>query len=446
MSAREGSLEAPTRHPLDWKNPEFYDEAKLFAEMERVFDICHGCRRCVSLCGSFPKLFDLVDEGPTGEVDGVPKEKYWGVVDQCYLCDVCYMTKCPYVPPHPWNLDFPHLMLRAKAVKFASGKVALKDKLLASTDALGTLATIPIVTQVTNALNRSGAARGVMESALGVDRTAWVPSYASTKFRSSVAPSPGHAVKDGSRTPGKVAIFSTCYINYNEPGIGHDLAKILDHNAIPYVIAEKEACCGMPKLELGDLQAVAASKEKNIPALAKLAREGYAIVTPIPSCTLMFKQELPLMFPGDPDVKAVQEAMFDPFEYLVARQKDGLLRTDFKVALGKVSYHVPCHSRVQNVGQKTREALEMVPGTAVNTVERCSGHSGTWGCKKEFHQMAMKIGRPVFRQMAEPQPDFISSDCQLGGRHIEQGMGDSKGKAQLKHPITLLRMAYGLPD
>ncbi len=446
MSTREGSLEAPTRHPLDWKNPEFYDSGKLFEEMERVFDICHGCRRCVSLCGSFPTLFDLVDESPTMEVDGVAKEAYWKVVDQCYLCDVCYMTKCPYVPPHPWNLDFPHLMLRAKAVKFASGKVPFKDKVLASTDGLGTLATIPIVTQVTNALNRSSAARSVMESTLGVDKTAWVPSYATTKFRSSVAPSAAHVVKDGERTPGKVAIFSTCYINYNEPGIGHDLTKILDHNAIPYVIAEKEACCGMPKLELGDLQAVAASKEKNIPALAKLAREGYAIVTPIPSCTLMFKQELPLMFPDDPDVKAVQEAMFDPFEYLVARQKDGLLKTDFKAPLGKVSYHIPCHSRVQNVGQKTREALELVPGTTVNTVERCSGHSGTWGCKKEFHQMAMKIGKPVFRQMAEPQPDYISSDCQLGGRHIEQGMGESKGKAELRHPITLLRMAYGLPE
>ncbi|MGE0357340.1 MAG: (Fe-S)-binding protein [Burkholderiales bacterium] len=446
MSVREGSLEAPTRHPLDWKNPEFYDEAKLHAEMERVFDICHTCRRCVSLCGSFPALFDMIDEGPTGELDGVPKERYVEVADQCYLCDVCYMTKCPYVPPHPWNLDFPHLMLRAKAVKFATGKVALRDKLLAATDALGKLATIPVVVQVANAVNSTALARGAMESALGVDRNAWIPSYAPRRFRPNAAPSAAHAVKDGSRAPGKVAIFSTCYINYNEPGIGHDLVKILAHNEIPYVIVEKEACCGMPKLELGDLQAVAASKERNIPPLAKLAREGYAIVTPIPSCTLMFKQELPLMFPEDAAVKAVQEAMFDPFEYLVARRRDGLLKTGFPVPLGKVSYHIPCHSRVQNVGQKTREALEMVPGTTVTTVERCSGHSGTWGCKKEFHAMAMKIGRPVFRAMAEPQPDWISSDCQLGGRHIEQGMGETLGKAQLKHPLTLLRMAYGLPD
>jgi Fe-S oxidoreductase len=446
MSVREGSLEAPTRHPVEWKTPEFYDEAKLFAEMERVFDICHGCRRCVSLCGSFPRLFDLVDEGASGEVDAVPKEKYWEVVDQCYLCDVCYMTKCPYVPPHPWNVDFPHVMLRAKAVRFRQGKVAFRDKLLASTDALGKLATIPVVVHVANAVNKSAAVRGLTESVLGVDRNAWVPAYSSPTFRASAAASKPHDVRDGAKTPGKVAIFSTCYINYNEPGIGHDLTRILEHNEIPYVIVEKEACCGMPKLELGDLQAVAASKERNIPLLAKLAREGYAIMTPIPSCTLMFKQELPLLFPEDGDVAAVKKAMFDPFEYLVARQKDGLLKTDFKKALGKVSYHIPCHARVQNIGQKTREALQLVPGTEVNTVERCSGHSGTWGCKKEFHPMALKIGRPVFRAMAEPAPDYISSDCQLGGRHIEQGMGESKGKAELKHPITLLRMAYGLPD
>jgi len=300
--------------------------------------------------------------------------------------------------------------------------------------------------QMTNAINATSVARGLMESTLGVDKTAWIPSYAPRTFRPNAAQSAAFPVRDTSRTPGKVAIYSTCYINYNEPGIGHDLTKILAHNEIPYVIVEKEACCGMPKLELGDLQAVAANKEKNIPVLASLAREGYAIVTPIPSCTLMFKQELPLMFPEDADVLAVKKAMFDPFEYLVLRQKDGLLKTDFKTPLGKVSYHIPCHSRVQNVGQKTREALEMVPGTTVTTVERCSGHSGTWGCKKEFHQMAMKIGKPVFRQMAETQPDWISSDCQLGGRHIEQGMGETKGKAQLKHPITLLRMAYGLPE
>ncbi|GIK85244.1 MAG: ferredoxin [Betaproteobacteria bacterium] len=445
MTTREGSLEAPTRHPLDWRNPAFYDEEALHKEMERVFDICHGCRRCISLCQSFPTLFDLVDEGKTGEMDGVEKKDYVKVVDQCYLCDVCYMTKCPYVPPHPWNLDFPHLMLRAKAVKFRKEGAIFRDRLLTSTDRLGRLATIPVVVQTVNWANRTPATRSVMEKVLGVAKEAALPPYAPTPFRKGIAPSMGWPVRDGERTPGKVAIFATCYVNYNEPGIGRDLTRILEHNEIPYVIAEQEACCGMPKLELGDLETVEKLKEANVAQLAPLARAGYAILTPVPSCTLMFKQELPLIFPGDADVKAVAEAMFDPFEYLVLRDKDGLLRRDFKRPLGKVSYHIPCHSRVQNVGQKTREVLEWVPQTEVNTVERCAGHDGTYGVKREFYAQSMKIGKPVFRRMAETEPDFVSSDCPIAGRRITQGIEqDATMRGRKEHPLTLVRMAYGL--
>ena len=317
---REGNLEAPTRHPIDWKNPDFYNEEKTFVELERIFDICHGCRRCVSLCGAFPTLFDLVDESSTQEVDGVDKKDYWKVVDQCYLCDLCYMTKCPYVPPHEWNVDFPHTMLRAKAIKFKSGGVTFGEKFLSSTDVHGQFAGIPIVVQVANAVNQTKPARAAMESLLHVDRNAWMPQLATRRFRSGAPKSTDFVAKDGMKTPGKVAIFSTCYINYNEPGIGHDLLKVLDHNEVPYVLVNKEKCCGMPKLELGDLDSVHKSKEANIPVLVKYAREGYAILTAVPSCTLMFKQELPLMYPDDADVQAVKEAMWDPFEYLAAAQ------------------------------------------------------------------------------------------------------------------------------
>ncbi len=442
MTMREGSLEAPTRHPLAWQQPDFYDAQKVTAEVERVFEICHGCRRCVNLCTAFPHLFDLIDEGTTGELDGVDKSRLGEVVDRCYLCDTCYMTKCPYVPPHPWNVDFPHVMLRAKAAKYKRGEVSVRDKLLSSTDALGKLASIPVVVQFVNAANKNTVARKAMEKVLGVHQDRVLPEYASAKFRSHAAPDASFPAREGKTTPGKVAIFATCYVNYNEPGIGHDLLKVLAHNEIPAVIVDKEACCGMPKLELGDLEAVARLKEVNVPRLAKLAREGYAILTAIPSCTLMFKQELPLMFPEDADVQAVQAAMFDPFEYFVMRNKDGLLKTDFKHALGKVSYHIPCHSRVQNVGQKTREMLSLVPGTEFNTVERCSGHDGTWGVKTEFFAQSMKIGRPVFRQMAATDPDYVSSDCPIAGRHIQQGIGESR--AQKEHPLALLRIAYGL--
>jgi len=441
MSPREGNLDAPTRHPLDWKNPDFYDEGKLNHELERIFDICHGCRRCVSLCTAFPTLFDLVDESSTMEVDGVAKADYWKVIDECYLCDLCYMTKCPYVPPHPWNLDFPHTMLRAKALKFKRGGATFRDKLLSSTDAMGKLASIPVVVQVVNASLKNKPIRKLVESVLRIHPDRVLPEYDSAKFRSTAKPRNDFAVKPGGKTPGKVAIYATCYVNYNEPGIGHDLLKLLAHNEIPTVLVEKEACCGMPKLELGDLDTVEKLKEKNIPPLAKLARDGYAILTAVPSCTLMYKQELPLMFPHDADVQAVKDAMWDPFEYLMARNADGLLKTDFKAPLGKVAYHVPCHQRVQNIGNKTRDALQLA-GAEVTMVERCSGHDGTWGVKSEYFDNSMKIGKPVFRQMAEPRANYVSSDCAIATRHILQGMGDST--AQKEHPITLLRIAYGL--
>jgi glycerol-3-phosphate dehydrogenase subunit C len=443
---REGNLQAPTRHPVDWRNPEFYDERALETEMERIFEICHGCRRCVSLCHAFPTLFDLVDNSPTMEMDGVAKSDFAKVVEQCYLCDLCYMTKCPYVPPHPWNVDFPHVMLRAKAVGFRKHGARLRDRVLSGTDRMGRLAAIPVVAQMVNKVNASPVARKVMEATLGVASEPRLPPYAPVPFRKSVDASVAWPVRGGARTPGKVAIFSTCYVNYNEPGIGHDLVRILAHNEIPYRIVEKEACCGMPKLELGDIESVERLKNVNIAQLAPLARQGYAIMTPVPSCTLMFKAELPLLFPDDEDVAAVAAAMFDPFEYLLLRDRDGLLNRNFTRPLGNVSYHIPCHQRVQNIGQKTREVLESIPGTTLTTIERCSGHDGTYGVKAEYYATSMKIGRPVFRQMAQGDPDFVSSDCPIAGRRILQGVDESgePHHARKEHPLTLLRIAYGL--
>jgi glycerol-3-phosphate dehydrogenase subunit C len=289
----------------------------------------------------------------------------------------------------------------------------------------------------------------VLRSALGVNPEAWMPGLAPQRFRWGKAMSgEARVVTNGERTPGKVAIFATCFVNYNEPGIGNDLLKVLEHNAIPYEIVEKERCCGMPQLELGDLPAVERAKQANVPMLARYAAEGFAILSAVPSCTLMFKQELPLMFPDDAQTQAVKEAMFDPFEYLVARHRDGLLKTDFKTALGKVSYHIPCHGRVQNIGRKTEEMLKLVGQTVdvrLNTVERCSGHAGTYGVKDATHPVAMKIGRPVFKAMARDEPDFIGSDCPMAGHHIAQGMAQAGTPAKaLRHPLSLLCIAYGL--
>ncbi len=441
-ATREGSLEAPTRHPLDWKNPTFYDHADLFKELERVFDICHGCRRCVSLCNAFPTLFDLVDESETMEVDGVAKEDYWKVVDHCYLCDLCYMTKCPYVPPHEWNVDFPHLMLRAKAVQFKEKGASFRNRLLTSTDTVGKLAGIPVVVSVVNAANRNPGMRKLLENTLGVSADAVLPEYHSVTLRDRLRThAPRIVPRPGEKTTGKVALFATCYGNYNEPDIGEDLVAVFEHNGIPVTTVPKERCCGMPKLELGDLESVEEAKNANIPVLAKLVDEGFDIVAPVPSCVLMFKQELPLMFPDDEDVQKVKNAIYDPFEYLMLRHKEGWLKTDFKVPLGKVAYHVACHQRVQNIGMKTRDVLQLVPDTEIMPIERCSGHDGTYAVKKEFHDISMKIGRPVVNKVKQAQPDHYTSDCPMAGHQIENGLKDG---SHPEHPLTLLRKAYGI--
>lgn len=442
MASREGNLEAPTRHPLDWKSADFYNEDSLYKELERVYDICHGCRRCVSLCDSFPTLFDLVDESETFEVDGVAKEDYWKVVDQCYLCDICYVTKCPYVPPHEWNVDFPHLMLRAKAINHKKGDVKMRDKILTSTDTVGKLAGIPVVSQVVNAANKNKLMRKGLDKVLGVHPDAILPEYHTKTARKRLAGHVSeHQAEATEKTTGKVALYATCYGNSNEPHIVEDLVKVFEHNKLPVTLVEKEQCCGMPKLELGDLKAVEAAKNANIPVLAKMVDEGFDIVAPVPSCVLMYKQELPLMFPDDADVIKVQQHIFDPFEYLMLRGKEDKLNTEFKNKLGKISYHAACHLRVQKIGLKTRDLLNLIPDTEINLIERCSGHDGTYAVKSEFHEKSMKICRPVITRVQKAESDYYSSDCPMAGHQISNGMEDDSTP---DHPLTLLSIAYGL--
>ena len=442
--AREGSLDAPTRHALDWKNPRFYDQNAIDQELHRVFDICHGCRRCVSLCHAFPRLFDLVDESSTMEVDGVATSDYAKVVDQCYLCDLCYQTKCPYVPPHPWNVDFPHLMLRAKAARHKRGETSLPAKILSSTSAVGAVATIPIVVDVVNATNRSKTARRLLDKTFGVHADARLPEFDSRTARrrlkrfdgvGGIVPAPA------GRTSGKVALFVTCYCNTSHPQSVEDLAAVLRHNGVAVKLIRREACCGMPKLELGDLDSVARYKTVNVPILAEAVDDGWDITAAIPSCVLMFRQELPLMFPDDDGVQRVKRRMFDPFEYLWLRHQAGLLKRDFNNALGKIAWHAPCHQRVQNIGPKTRDVLALVPGTDVTTIERCSGHDGTYGVKSATYAIARKIAKPVEARIAAAAPDHFASDCPMAASHLAHGLGD---RPKAESPISLLRHAYGI--
>jgi len=442
-SKREGSLEAPTRHALDWTKPEFYDQDALDGELERVFDHCHGCRRCVSLCDAFPTLFDLVDESPTLEVDGVKKEDYAKVVDECFLCDLCYQTKCPYIPPHPWNIDFPHLMLRAKATQFKKGERKISHRLISNTGLTGKLGSIPVISQAMNAGNRSKTARKLMEKTLDLHRDAHLPEFhTDTLRRRNKARQPlDETAQEAGPTRGKAALFTTCYCNVNEPDIGDDLVAVFEHNGIPVRLTAKEKCCGMPKLEQGDLETVDKYKRANIPEMVRLIDGGWDIVAAIPSCVLMFKQELPLMYPDDADVQKVKQHIFDPFEYLAHRNKEGLMNLEFTQSLGKLAWHVPCHQRVQNIGPKTRQVLELVPDTEIHTIERCSGHDGTYGVRKGTYEKSRKLASAVVKRVQRLAVDYLVSDCPMAATQIAEGLDLKHGET---NPLTLLRKAYGI--
>ncbi len=460
QSPREGSLEAPTRHPIDWQDPKFFDQQDLLAELERVFDICHGCRRCFNLCHSFPLLFDAIDESDTGELDGVEKSVYWQVAEHCYLCDMCFMSKCPYVPPHEWNIDFPHLMLRTKAVRFKQGHTKFRDKFLTSTDSNGKNLAIPLVAQTVNQVNQQKFARQLLEKTIGIHHQAPLPPYQSNTLRKrlkkEVLHSPVDAelltaeeieaspieTTDGSRPIlGRVVLFTTCYANYNEPQFGEDLVAVFKHNGILLHLPEHEVCCGMPKMELGDLESVHKLKNRNVPELVAWIREGWDVITPVPSCTLMFKQELPLLYKGDWEVETLARHSFDPFEYLALWHKQGQLNTEFKTSLGKIAYHVPCHLRVQNIGLKTKEILSLVPDTEVEAIERCSGHNGTYAVKKETHELSVKIGKPVANRVEKIKADHYGSDCPMAGRQLQHIL---QADSPAEHPMSLLRQAYGI--
>ena len=439
-ASREGSLEAPIRHPIPWREAEYYDEASLLEEMERVFDICHGCRRCVNLCHAFPTLFDLIDESPTLEVGGVAHEDYRKVSEQCYLCDMCYMSKCPYVPPHEWNVDFPHLMLRAKAVQHRKTRPRLRDRLLASTDRLGRLARLPGAAAAMNFANARAWVRVLLEKCLGIHRRAWLPRFHGRPLKRRLRRLI-HAGRKATADRPRLLLFATCYGNGNEPDVAADLVSVLERNDVQVRLLPAERCCGMPKLELGDLKAVQRLKEFNVRRLAPWVEEGWTPSAPIPSCVLMFRRELPLLFPDDERVGKVARAFRDPYEYLADLHRAGRLDTGFERPLGKLLYHAPCHQRVQNLGQKTREVLELVPGTEVTVIERCSGHDGSYALKRETHDIARKICRPVVDKIERSEASCYFSDCPLAARHIQQGLDDHR---EPTNGFALLKRAYGI--
>ncbi|HEY1632585.1 MAG TPA: heterodisulfide reductase-related iron-sulfur binding cluster [Rhizomicrobium sp.] len=450
--SREGSLEAPARQILDWQNPDFADPAKLDAEMRRVFDICHGCRRCFNLCDSFPRLFDLVDAEPD-EVHGVKSEDFSKVTEACTLCDMCFMTKCPYVPPHEFMLDFPHLMLRHRYAEAKAGKTDFTARQLAQMDRNGRMAVplSPLVNWASDENNK--LTRPAMEAVVGIDRNAPLPKFASQTFMRRDKKEPA-AVNTAAPAYGKrkCAIFATCFVNYNKPDTGMAARAVLNHLGVE-TRAAYPGCCGMPFLEQAELGKVTAQAKKVSAALVKLIDEGYDIVTPTASCGLMLKFEWALIAPGDANVKRVAEATFDIDEYVVDIAKKHGLPEGLKSLPEGVTVHLACHARAQNIGPKAAEMLKLIPETPVDVIERCSGHGGTFGVVKETRAPALKTGRPVFRAAAQQARGHIASDCPLAAQHILHNvkiLNDKDGKAtpakEPEHPIQIFARAYGLME
>jgi glycerol-3-phosphate dehydrogenase subunit C len=446
--AKEGSTEAPTRHALAWQDPDFYDDAKIDAELRRVFDICHGCRRCFNLCDSFPRLFDLIDESETGELDSVDSKDFKPVEEACTLCDMCFMTKCPYVPPHPFDLDFPHLMLRARARDFAGHGVDIVKKELAKTDRNGRLAA-PVAPLANWGAAKDNALTRPVLAAAGIDRDASLPKYHRRTFvmqAKAEAPEVNRAAPAFGR---KAVLYATCFVNYNKPATGVAARGVLAQNGVETAVCYP-ACCGMPFFEYGNIEQTAKQARKVSKELLRYIDDGYAVIALTASCGLMLKFEWPLILPDDADIKRLAENTYDIDQYMVdiARKEglaDGLQPLD-----GGVTVHLPCHARAQNMGPKSAEMLRLIPETKVDVVERCSGHGGTFGVLKGTHEVAVKVGRPAARAAQRQGNAHLASSCPLAGAHLLQVMadsaeGDAAGPTRRPfHPIELMAQAYGI--
>lgn len=442
----EGSLDAPTRHPIAWQDAEFYDEAALDAEMRRVFDICHGCRRCFNLCDSFPRLFDLIDDSETEELDSVDSAGFGPVVEACTLCDMCFMTKCPYVPPHEFNLDFPHLMLRYRAVEAKKNGLPFGIRQLTKTDRNGKLA--QFATPVANWASKTsnGLTRGALQSVADVHKEAKLPKFHGTTFSVRSAQEPPDLNQEAPAFGRKAVLYATCFVNYNNPTIGMATRAVLARNGVETEVVYPR-CCGMPQLEQGKIDKVAESAAKVAAALRPYVDQGRDIIALVPSCALMLKFEWPLILPDNEDVKALSEATFDVSEYVVDIAKKEGLAPGLEPLDGGVTVHIACHARAQNKGQKATEMLRLLPDTKVQPIERCSGHGGSWGIMKENFEVALKVGKPVARQALKNASAHVASECPLAGDHVLQGMerlGPDQTPREAPHPIELFARAYGI--
>ena len=451
------------QHGMAYDNPQFWDEKQLGSELHRVFEICNGCRLCFNLCPSFDVLFKRVDaldphrdeaEGKHLSVEGGMVEEHEAakllahvtvatenpvslltaadnerVVELCYECKLCY-PKCPYVPPHEFAVDFPKLMLRAKMIWAKQDGIGLRERFLGATDLVGGLMTK--IAPLANVAAHNKFNRMLMEQTIGIHRDRQLPTYADESFltwwgrRAPILPP--------AQPTGEVALFATCFANYNDPEIAKAAVEVLEHAGCA-VDCPAQVCCGMPKLDGGDLEGARVLARKNVELLLPSVRAGKKILSPGPSCTLVLRNEYPELVPT-PESREVSAAVMDLSDFLMQQARAKKLPKDFKAPIGKVAFHVACHNRVQNFGYKGRDLLKWA-GAEVTLVDKCCGMDGTWGMKKEFFDESIKIAEGAARKVDAAEPDVVAADCPLAGLQLKQKTG-----RPAYHPVKILRAAY----
>ena len=462
----------------DVNDPNYWNKESLYKEIDRVYDICIGCRLCFNLCPSFPYLFNVVDkigddkrlvaeydgrvekenfdreyldlpEGEhaseaslevefRGEVRDLSQEQKWEVVDLCYQCKLCEPV-CPYTPgkEHEFKLDFPKLMTRAQALRTKDRGVKISDIFLSRTDQIGKLGSYfgPII----NFSNRIKIFRWLMEKFIGIHRKRVIPKLNTFTFEKWFRNHQSLVEKPVD----KVVIFSTCYTNSNDVNLGVSAVEILEHNNIECIYPQQQ-CCGAPYLSPGDFDGFKKQAQPNIEQLYKLVSDGYKIVvTGPPTCSLTLKIEYPDYLGADEKIALISENTYDISEYLAILNKQGKIKTDFVNSIGAVNYHVSCHLKAQRIGYKSRDILMLVPDTKVNLINQCSGMDGGWGMKSENYDESMKVADRCVNDINQKEADKTCSDCSLASHQIKQA---SNSKINPSHPIIELHRAYGLGD
>jgi glycerol-3-phosphate dehydrogenase subunit C len=422
----------------DPQHPKYFDEGDLRSELGRVYDLCHGCRLCVSLCPSFPTLFDLIDarDGAVAELTPAEQDK---VVDECYQCKLCYV-KCPYIPPHEWELDFPRLMLRAEAVQ-VKRHGTLKDKvttqMLGRTDLLGRLATTtPGLANAT--VGKPGSLiRRTMEKVVGVAAERVLPPYAKTRFSTWFRRRRASLSRPQQAT---VTVFPTCLVEYSNPAVGQDLVKVYERNGVSCSLPERIGCCGAPWLHSGDFDQFTKEAARNVEVLARSVRAGNDIVVPQPTCGYVLKRDYP-EYLGTEEAKLVSEHTYDASEYLWRMHKsaDAELDTTFDGEVPETTaYHVPCHLQAQNIGLRSRDLLKLT-GTQVKLVQKCSGIDGMWGFRADNYELSRKVIEPLVVGIEAADAQVVVGDCHLANGAINQETGRTP-----QHPLQQLARAYGI--